>query len=138
MTVQTALKPRPTPPVTADTKFWWDGIAERKLLIQRCLRCKKLRHPPGPMCAKCHSLEWDTIESKGRGQIYSFVTFHHPPIPPFEYPNVIVLVELAEGTRVVSNLPGIAAEDVGIGQPVQAYFAELEQDKSFLQFKLVD
>jgi len=138
MTVQKVLTPRPTPAVTADTKFWWEGVAKNRLLIQRCLSCKKLRHPPGPMCAKCHSLQWDTIESKGRGQIYSFVTFHHPPIPPFDYPNLIVLVELAEGTRVVSNLPGVPPEDVAIGQPVQAFFAELEKDKTFLQFKLVD
>ncbi len=129
------LRPRPAPPVTTDTKFWWDGIAENKLLIQRCLGCAELRHPPGPMCPACHSLEWDSVESRGRGEIYSFVTFHHPPIPPFEYPNVVVLVELAEGTRVVSNLPGVAPEDVKIGQPVQAFYTELEEGRTLLQFK---
>jgi len=90
------------------------------------------------MCSKCHSLEWDTIESSGRGVVYSFVTCHHPAIPPFDYPNVIVLVELSEGTRVVSNLPGVTPDDVKIGQPVQAYFAELEKDRTFLQFKPIE
>ncbi len=138
MSEQPPERPRPTPPITADTKFWWDGVAEKKLLIQRCLGCEELRHPPGPMCPSCHSLEWDTIESSGHGEIYSYVTFHHPPIPPFEYPNVIVLVELDEGTRVVSNLPGVAPDDVKVGQSVQAFYADLEKDRTFLLFKLVD
>lgn len=137
MSEQLPVQSRPSPPFTADTQFWWDGVADKKLLIQRCLGCKKLRHPPGPLCPTCHSLDWDTIESSGRGEIYSFVTLHHPPIPPFEYPNVIVLVELEEGTRVVSNLPGVAPDEVEIGQRVQAYYADLEKGRTFLQFERV-
>ena len=49
----------------------------------------------------------DTIEASGRGTVYSHVVAHHPPIPPFEYPNVIALIELEEGTRIVSNLVGV-------------------------------
>jgi hypothetical protein len=47
--------------------------------------------------------------------IHSFVVAHHPPVPPFAYPNVIVLVELAEGTRLVSRLVGTRPDDVQIG-----------------------
>ncbi len=90
------------------------------------------------MCPSCHSLEWDAVESSGRGTIYSFVTFHHPPIPPFEVPNLIVLVELEEGTRVVSNLPGVAPDRVKIGQAVQATFEEIEEGRLLLQFAPVD
>ena len=90
------------------------------------------------MCPSCHSLEWAPVESCGRGKIYSFVTFYHPPIPPFEVPNVIVLVELEEGTRVVSNLPGVAPEKVKVGQPVRATFEELEEGRLFLQFAPID
>jgi uncharacterized OB-fold protein len=73
----------------------------------------------------------------GRGSVYSFVVAHHPPIPPFEYPNVIVLVELAEGTRIVSNLPGVDPDEVEVGMPVQAEFVELEEGRNFLQFKAI-
>jgi uncharacterized OB-fold protein len=77
------------------------------------------------------------MEASGRGSVYSFVVAHHPPIPPFEYPNVIVLVELAEGARVVSNLRGVDPGDVAVGMPVQAEFVELEAGRNFLQFKPV-
>ena len=48
----------------------------------------------------------EAIEASGRGVIHSFVVMHHPPVPPFEYPNVIVLVELAEGRVSSRASPG--------------------------------
>jgi uncharacterized OB-fold protein/acyl dehydratase len=117
--------PRPRPSMTRDTKFFWEGLARGQLLIQRCT-CGRLRHPPGPMCPSCHSLEWDTVEASGRGTVYSYVVAHHPPVPPFEYPNIIVLVALEEGTRLVSNLVGIDPAEVRIGLSVRADFREVE------------
>ena len=92
--------------MTPDTQFFWDGVREQRLLIQRCDGCGALRHPPRPMCPRCHSLEWDTIEASGRGTVFSFVMPHHPPLPWFDGPYVVALVELEEGTRLVTNLVG--------------------------------
>jgi uncharacterized OB-fold protein len=125
---------RPRPAITHDNEFFWRGVQEGKLLIQRC-SCGRLRHPPGPMCPVCHSLEWDSVEASGRGSVYSFVVAHHPPIPPFEYPNVVALVALAEGTRIVSNLRGVELDEVEVGMPVRAEFVELEEGRNFLQFR---
>ena len=125
---------RPRPGITHDSQFFWDGIQRGQLLIQRCTGCGELRHPPGPMCPACHSLEWDSAPASGRGSVYSFVVFHHPPIPPFDYPNPIALVELEEGVRIVSNLVGIAAGDVKIGMPVVCRIAEVEDGYKLPQF----
>jgi hypothetical protein len=130
----TPRRPRPRPAITHDNEFFWRGVEAGKLLIQRCT-CGELRHPPGPMCPTCHSLEWSPVEASGRGRVYSFVVAYHPPIPPFEYPNLIVLVELAEGTRIVANLLGIDPDDVEVGMPVRAEFVELEEGRRFLQFR---
>jgi uncharacterized OB-fold protein len=86
------------------------------------------------MCPVCHSLDWDTVEASGRGHVYSYVVAHHPPIPPFDYPNVIALVALEEGTRIVSNLRGVDPRAVEVGMPVRAEFLELEPGRNFLQF----
>ena len=94
---------RPRPSLTDDQLFWFDGLKEGKLLIQQCSQCGTLRHPPGPMCRSCRSLEWDTIEAAGGGAIHSFVVVHYPQIPSFDYPNQVVLVDLDEGVRVVAN-----------------------------------
>ena len=113
---------RPLPGISDDTRFFWDGARAGKLLIQRCKGCGELRHPPGPVCPSCHSFEWDTVESSGRGTVYSYVVMHYPEVPPFEHPNPIVLVELEEGTRLISQIVGIKPGDVKIGQAVQVEF----------------
>jgi uncharacterized OB-fold protein/acyl dehydratase len=119
---------RPRPARTKDNDFYWSAIQERRLLIQRCARCERLRHPPGPMCPHCHSFAWDTVEASGRGRVFSYVVAHHPPIPPFEYPNCVALIELEEGTRMVSNLVGIDPDAVEIDMPVALEFADVDPE----------
>ncbi len=130
-------RPRPLPSITHDNAFFWEGVEKGVLLIQRCI-CGALRHPPGPMCPKCQSLEWDALESSGRGVVYSFVLAHHPKIPPFADPNPIVLVELEEGTRIVSNLVGIDPETIEIGMCVRARFDPVAEGRTLLQFELAE
>jgi uncharacterized OB-fold protein/acyl dehydratase len=130
-----AARPRPRPAITHDNRFFWEGIAQRELRIQRCNDCGRLQHPPGPMCPGCHGLDLGFVRARGRGSVYSFVVTHHPAIPPFAYPNLIALVELEEGTRLVSNLVGVAREDVRIGMPVALEFAEVEPGRLLPSFR---
>ncbi len=117
---------RPKPGMSDDTRFFWEGAAAGKLLIQRCKCCGTLRHPPGPVCTKCHSFEWDTVESAGKGSIYSFVVMHYPEVPPFDYPNPVGLIELDEGVRLVAGLVGVKRNEIGIGQRVQVEFQSFD------------
>jgi uncharacterized OB-fold protein len=119
---------RLAPSMTADSQFFWDGVRDHRLLIQRCGNCGMLRHPPRPMCPTCHSLEWGTVEASGRGNVISFVIPHHPPLPWFPEPYVVALIDLAEGTRVVSNVVGVAPADVTIGMPVVVRFEHFDGD----------
>jgi len=128
---------RPQPSMTQDTAFFWEGAREHKLLIQRCTGCGALRHPPRPMCGACHSLEWDTLESTGRGVVYSFVMPQHPQYPWFEYPYIAALVELEEGTRLVTNVVGAAPDEVTIGMPVEVAFEEFDDGLVLPMFRPV-
>ncbi|GGL15078.1 FAS1-like dehydratase domain-containing protein [Planomonospora parontospora] len=111
-----ALRPRPA--LNRDNAFWFEAARGHRLVIQRCAGCKDLRHPPGPCCPRCGSFDWDTVEASGRGHVYSYVVNHHPRHPAFEFPLVVALVELAEGTRLITGLTGVAPEAVEIGMPV--------------------
>ena len=119
--------PRPHPALTQDNAFWFEGAREHQLLIQHCTSCGTLRHPPLPACANCGSLEWDTVESTGRGTLYSYVVVHYPQVPSFEYPLPIGLIELEEGTRVVANLGAVEREDITIGMALQAEFVDFDE-----------
>jgi uncharacterized OB-fold protein len=74
------------------------------------------------MCPACNSLDWDTVESSGRGTVYSYVMPQHPPMPFMEYPYVVALIELEEGVRLVSNLCDIAPADVEVGMHVEVLY----------------
>jgi uncharacterized OB-fold protein/acyl dehydratase len=107
------------PPMGHDNAWWWEAIDRGELRIQKCGSCGTLRHPPRPMCDKCQSTDWDSQVSQGRGTVYSYTVMHHPKVPGFEYPFAIVLIELEEGTRIVSNLAGCDPGEVHIGMPVE-------------------
>lgn len=118
---------RPRPALTQDNRFFFDGAKQHKLLIQHCTECGTLRHPPRPSCGTCRSFEWDAHEASGRGTIYSFVVNHYPQVPAFDYPLVVALVELEEGTRLVANVD-IPPEEMSIGLPVVADFVAFDDD----------
>ena len=133
-----AAAKRPMPGISDDTRFFWEGARAGKLLIQRCKGCGSLRHPPGPACPSCHSFEWDTLQASGRGTVYSFVVMHYPEVAPFDHPNPIVLVELQEGTRLISQLVGVKPGDVQIGQAVRVEFNSFNDGELVLpQFRPV-
>jgi len=120
-----ARPPRPVPAMNQDTRFFWDGAREGELRIQRCTACGALRHPPRPMCPECRSLEWDFAVASGRGTVYSFVVPHHPPLPAFgDGPYVVAVIELPEGTRLVSNVVDCDPADVHVGLAVEVTFAD--------------
>jgi len=116
------------PPLGHDNQWWWEGIAKDELRIQRCKDCGTLRHPPRPMCGSCQSIEWDWIVSKGVGTVHSYVVLHHPPVPGYEYPLPVVLVDLDEGTRLVANIAGCAPGEIRIGMRVQARIAPADDE----------
>jgi uncharacterized OB-fold protein len=94
------IEPRPARP---DDAFFWAAAADDRLVVQACSECGTLRHPPAPMCGRCGSLEWEARDASGRGHIVSWISSLHPNRPDDE-PRIVILVELEEGTRLVSNL----------------------------------
>jgi uncharacterized protein len=118
---------RIAPGMSTDTVFFWEGAKQRQLLIQRCRGCGKLRHPPAPACPSCHSLDWDTVQSSGRGALYSYTVAYHPAPPGFTGPAVAVIVELEEGIRLVSNLVDADPDTLMIGEPLEVFFVDQEE-----------
>lgn len=123
------------PMVSPDTEFFWAGTALGELRVQRCSACGRLRHPPGPGCPDCGALEPDHVVASGTGVIYSYVVHHHPPVPGRTLPFVIVLVELAEGVRMLGELVG--GGDARIGAPVRVEFLRVDDELTLPAWRLV-
>jgi uncharacterized OB-fold protein len=127
--------PRPAPGLTEDNAFFWEAAREGRLVAQRCGSCGSIRHPPRPVCPACQSFDVDVVRLSGMGEVYSYSLLHHPRSPRFSYPVVVVLVELEEGVRLLSNLVDVEPADVRIGMPVRVDFAPADGDLAVPVFR---
>lgn len=131
---------RPRPVINRDNAGFWAGVADHKLLIQRCTECATLRFPWLPGCNACGCQEWETVEASGEGTVFSYVVMHHPPFPAFSRsgepePYAVGLVELAEGVRMVSTLVGVPADKVRTGMPVRLEFLRTDPELELPVFR---
>ena len=121
-TTETEQWTRPLPTRTALTAPFWDATAEGRLVMQRCSTCGEYVWTPQMACRSCltETLEWTPIS--GRGEIYTFVVLHRPATPAFTAPYAIVVVEMEEGPRILSDMVDVDPADVHIGMPVEVAF----------------
>ena len=133
--VSAAAPLRPEPVATPDSAFFWDGAARGELLIKRCDGCKTLWHPPRPMCPNCFSTSMVPQRMSGRGTVYSWAMPIHPFPHGFAAPPIVVLIDLEEGPRIVSNLIGIDPRDIRNGMPVTVTFAATDGGKAVPVFQ---
>ena len=126
---------RPAPTASRVGAFFWEGCKRGVLLGQRCAQCGVFRHPPRPMCPHCHSFECEEVELSGRGTLHSWCKPVHPALPMFEPGYLVALVDLEEGTRLLSNLCEVAEEDVEVGMPLEVFFVETADDGVVHQFR---
>jgi uncharacterized OB-fold protein len=77
--------------------------------------------------------EW--VPSTGKGTIHSWVTYHEAPHPGFKVPYSVVLVELEEGVRMVSNLVDVKPEEIVMGLPVEVVFESVTGEMVLPKFR---
>jgi uncharacterized OB-fold protein len=118
-----AVGERPNAAVGRDNAFFWEGVEAGELRLQKCNACAFVNHPPQPLCASCGSSDVGHVLSSGEGVVYSHVTHHYPKLPGVELPHTILLVELEEGVRLVSEYAAdVPDKTPSVGQRVQVAF----------------
>ena len=115
---------RPRPAINHDNEALWEGYRRRELRIPKCNGCGVLVFPPTPRCAACGAFDMGYVVASGRGVVYSSVAVHYPKVPGFSYPLSVAVIELDEGTRLVSNIVGIPADKVWIGMRVEVEWVD--------------
>jgi uncharacterized OB-fold protein len=127
----------PLPQPTHDDRPYWEALRRHELVIQECKECKVLQHPPCPMCPACHSLNRGWRKVSGRGVVYSYTIPHQAVHPAWadKVPYNVVLVELQEDVRVVSNLVDCPDDRITIGMPVEIVFDDVAEDVTLARFR---
>jgi uncharacterized OB-fold protein len=88
-------------------------------------------------CARCGSRDVTWTEVSGRARLYSW-TVAYPPLLPFfaeRAPWPVVVVELEEGPRLVSNLLEVPVENYEAGLLLQADFEDVAGDVTLVVFR---
>lgn len=124
------------PQPDALTEPYWEGARRGELRLQHCLACAAAWHPPLPRCPACHATAIEWRACSGRGALYSFTVAHHPVHPAVldAVPYLVALVDLDEGPRVVSGLPGVPFEAVRIGMRLRVRFDDIGEGLRLPQF----
>lgn len=137
--VPAASKPTRIPPIiTADAKFFWDGADQEQFLGQKCGDCGKFRFPPRPMCPHCFSLKREEVPLSGKGTVHSWAIARHPHPFGFKEAPIIAVIELEEGTRIVSNVVGCGYDEVVQDMPVEVTFEATMNNHKVPVFKPVN
>jgi uncharacterized OB-fold protein len=131
-----AATAKPIPAITPEMRPFYEGTRHHELRLQRCRGCGALRFPARAVCSECLSAESEWVAVSGRGAIYSFNIMHQVYHPGFAdaVPYAVVLVQLDEGPRIISNLVGVDAHAVRIGMPVRVVFERLSDDVTLPKF----
>jgi uncharacterized protein len=119
---------RPLPDITDDTRPFWTGGAEDKLLIEQCDACHYYIHPPTGFCPKCEGRATHYQPVSGRGFIETFTINHKQWMPGLPERYVLALVRIAEqdDVRLVTNIVDCDPEDVMFDMAVAVRFEHVE------------
>lgn len=99
-----------------DSQFFWDGLRDGKVLVQRCESCERFRFPPMPYCPFCRSSDMSVRPISGRGSVYSWIVANRAFAPEFaaDVPYIIATIDFDEGVRAALRVDGSPEMDFGL------------------------
>ena len=116
---------------------FWRGCQERQLVLPWCTACERFHFYPRPFCPSCDStaIEWRAVS--GKGTVYTFAVVRQPIEEAFVslVPYVLVIVELAEGVRLLSRLTGVDPDEVHCGMEVRVRFEDASERRTLPLFE---
>jgi hypothetical protein len=127
----------PVPVADEESRPFFEGARQRKLMLQRCSSCGTWRLPGRERCHACWSTDLEWAEASGRGKLYTFGIMHQQYHPAFAeaIPYNYALVELEEGPRLMTNIVGCANEELRVDMPVEAVYDDVSEETTLVRFR---
>ena len=128
---------RMEPPASKVSAPFWDATREQRLVLQHCSSCDQPIWYPRALCPTCAGTDLEWREASGRGTVHAVSVQYRAGTPQLKdrVPYAVVLVDLEEGPRLMSNVFGCDAEAVVVGQKVQAAWEPLSDGRHLLVFE---
>lgn len=128
-------KPRPRP--TPATRPFWDALAEERLRVPRCDDCGGWVFYPRVRCNHCLSDRLTWCDTSADGTLYTFTVARQPTAPPFadEVPQVLAVVETADGIRLTTTLVDAEVASLRVGMAVTPVFEHGADGVTLLRYR---
>ena len=127
------------PPITprGEEKLYFEALKRHELVFHRCSECATVLFPLRQVCISCSHENLVLEVSAGNGIVHSFTTQHRASHPFFadSVPYTLLLVDMAEGFRVLANLIEGTEADISVGAPVDAVFDDVDDELTLLRFR---
>ncbi len=132
-------KPLPVP--TPDTRPFWNGLNEGRVMLRHCRDCDGVFHYPRTVCPDCLSSNLDWRQAHGTGTLYTYTISRRATHPLFanEVPQYLAVVELDEGPRLTTTLVEVSEADIAIGMALEPVFEHHEKERvTLLRYRPAD
>ncbi len=131
------VRPKPLPVETEESRPFWEGCQQGKLLLQYCTECHRHQFYPRLYCMQCGSNALRWIEASGHGVIYSYTIIHQNKSPEFvnDTPYNVAIVQLQEGPRLLSNVVDIDPGELRVDLPVTVLFDQVTDRITLPRFR---
>jgi hypothetical protein len=124
------------PPVGEAGRPFWDATREGRLVLPWCTVCEQAIWYPRAICPTClgsEAIAWR--EAGGRATVYAVTIEHSPQTRALDAPYAVALVDLDEGVRMLTNVVGVPAEQVAVGDRVQVTWEPLSDGRQLPLFR---
>lgn len=118
---------------------YWEAARAHRLEMPVCNDCGHRVWYPRRFCPVCWSDDMSWVELSGEGRLWTFTEIHVPFYDETwadDVPYVVVVVELEEGPRMLSNLVEPDVESLAIGDRVHVVFDDVTPDVTLPRFRV--
>lgn len=110
-------------------RYWRHRGFRYRLRGWRCNHCGEVHFFQPVVCRRCRGREFGEVSLPERGKLVSYTVVKSPPAG-FERqaPYIIGLVELEDGTRLLTQLTDCSPDELKPGMAVEATFRRIRED----------
>lgn len=128
--------PAPTPPISAETRGFWEATTRGELQVTRCRSCEEYTWYPRGFCPYCGGLEVEWVQVSGQGEVYSWTVVRRGGLGEYRgaEPYVLAYVELDEGVRMMTNIVDVDEGELAVGLRVTVVFHPTEGEAALPRF----
>jgi uncharacterized OB-fold protein len=97
-----------------------------RLEAAKCKQCQKILFPPRLICPVCKSRQFDKINLKPEGKVFSYTVIRVAPSQFVDQaPYALAIIELDDGVRIMAQIADCNLEKLAIDMRVNIEFRKI-------------